>query len=79
MTRFEEVRDLVSDQLGVPVFAIKPESNFSDLGADSMDMNYMRIDFEELAGGEIPESEFHRMTTVQDVLNYLNDSRSHAS
>lgn len=79
MTRFEEVRDLIADQLGISVQEITPEARFVDLGADSMDMAYMLVDLEEVAGHEIPDDDFRKLFTVADVLNYLNDPRSIAS
>lgn len=79
MIRFEEVRDIIADQLDIPAYEVTKDASFEALGADSMDLSYLVIDLEELAGIEIPDDKFNRFFTVGDVFDYLNDPRSDPS
>lgn len=74
---FGEVRQAVADSLGLDPAEIKPESSFVALGADSMDRAQLIVDLEEALGMEIPDDDANKFVTVQDVLAYGNDPRSH--
>lgn len=73
---FERVRDAMADSLGIESLDISPDSRLRDLG-DSMDIAQLVLDLEEDFDADIPDDELGKLFTAQDVLNYLNDPRSH--
>ena len=63
MAIFDEVRDVVVEQLSVAPDAVKLESKIiEDLGADSL---------EEKFEVEIPDSEAEKLKTIQDVVTFV--------
>ena len=72
----QRVKKIVAEQLGVNESEIKNESSFvDDLGADSLDTVELIMAFEEEfkeeLGGEIPESEAEKLTSVGEVIAYI--------
>ena len=73
---FEQVRDLIADQLELDVDSIKPESNLvEDLKADSLDMVELIMELEGEFDLEIAEEDLPNVKTVQDIVDYIE---SHA-
>ena len=69
---FEQIRTIISEQLGLDPSAITEESRFmEDLGADSIDVVELTMAFETAFDIEIPDSDMNRMKTAGDVLIYL--------
>lgn len=49
------------------------ESNLQDdLGLDSLDAVELSMAIEEETGKEIPDEEFQKFITVEDLINFLN-------
>lgn len=72
MSLFEEIREVVSEQLGVKLEEIKPESSFIDeLGADSLDTVELVMALEEKFDIEIPNGDAEKMQTISDVIRYI--------
>jgi acyl carrier protein len=72
----QKVRDIVVEQLGVKPEQVTPEAKFiEDLGADSLDVVELVMALEEEFGNEIPDEEAEKLTTVGDVIKYIEDSR----
>jgi acyl carrier protein len=72
----QKVRDIVVEQLGVKAEQVTPEAKFiEDLGADSLDVVELVMALEEEFGNEIPDEEAEKLTTVGDVIKYIEDSR----
>jgi len=72
----ERVKEIIADQLGVSIDQIKPESKFvDDLGADSLDVVELIMAFEEEFGVEIPDEDAEKISTVQDVLDYIKQKQ----
>lgn len=68
----EKVKEIVADSLGVDVETISAESSFKeDLGADSLDLFEMVMSFEDEFDKEIPTEDLEQLTTVGDVVKYL--------
>ncbi|MBU4311980.1 MAG: acyl carrier protein [Candidatus Omnitrophica bacterium] len=72
MSLFEEIRDVVSDQLGVKPEEVKSESSFiDDLGADSLDTVELIMALEEKFNIEIPDEDAEKMQKIDDVVRYI--------
>ncbi len=74
---FEQVKEVIVEQLNVSPEEVKPESRFvEDLGADSLDVVEMIMALEEKFEIEIPDSEAEKIQTVQDVVDYIAKAKS---
>lgn len=70
----EKVKKIIVDQLGVDAEDVTPDASFvDDLGADSLDTVELVMAFEEEFGIEIPDSDAEKMTTVQNVFDYIKE------
>lgn len=68
----EKVIDVVAESLGMEESEIKAESSFKDdLNADSLDLFEMVMALEEEFGVEIPNEDLEGITTVDDVVKYI--------
>ena len=68
----KKVIDLIVEQLQVDESEVVPSASFTDdLGADSLDTVELIMAFEEAFDIEIPDEDAEKMTTVQDVFDYL--------
>ena len=68
----EEVKEIIDENLGVDADTITEESSFKDdLGADSLDLFELVMALEEKYGKEIPSEDLEQLTTVGDVIEYL--------
>ena len=68
----DQIKKIVVDQLGVNADQITPEAKFiEDLGADSLDTVELVMALEEEFGNEIPDEEAEKLTTVGDVIQYI--------
>ena len=75
MENFKERFDkLLIDKLGVSQEDIKPEAKFTDdLGADSLDMVELIMEFESEFKVTIPDDDTEEILTVRDAENYLRN------
>lgn len=72
----ENVKKIISDQLGVKIEEINNDSSFvEDLGADSLDTVELVMALEEKFNIEIPDEEAEKITTVQSAINYILKNR----
>ena len=77
MALFDEVKEVIVEQLNVASDEVKPEAKFvEDLGADSLDVVEMIMALEEKFEIEIPDSEAEKIQTVQDVIDYIEKAKS---
>ena len=68
----ERVVNIIVEQLGVEKSKIKSSSSFvEDLGADSLDTVELVMALEEEFETEIPDQDAEKITTVQEVVNYI--------
>ncbi|MFP6873580.1 MAG: acyl carrier protein [Verrucomicrobiales bacterium] len=73
----EKIKDIIVEQLGVGADQVKPEAKFiEDLGADSLDTVELVMAFEEEFSIEVPDEAAEKLTSVGDVISYIqgNDS-----
>jgi len=74
MDLFEEIKQVVSEQLGVKPDEIKPAASFRDgLGADSLDVDVLMMALGEKFGIEIPDKDAETMLTVNDAIKYIEE------
>ncbi len=74
---FERVKDVIGEQLGIEdLDTITMETTFiEDLGADSLDIVELIMALEEEFDLEIPEAEAEKVSTVGDVVEYINNNQ----
>ena len=72
---FEKLSELISEQFGVEPDTITMETTFEDdLGADSLDIVELSMALEEEFGvSEMGEDEIYSITTVGDLVHYLQN------
>jgi acyl carrier protein len=70
-----KVKSIIVGQLDVSEDQITPESKFiEDLGADSLDTVELIMAFEEEFDISIEDEEAEKLTTVGDVIRYIEDN-----
>ena len=71
--KIDRIKAIIVERLGVSEEEVKLESKFiKDLGADSLDILALVIDFEGEFGIRIPNEYAEKLESVGDVLNYLS-------
>lgn len=74
MSLENQIREIIVEQLGVTEEEVVPSASFiDDLGADSLDTVELVMALEEKFGTEIPDEDAEKMTTVQDVFDYIEE------
>ncbi len=74
---FEEVKEVIAENLNVDPNEITMDSNFvEDLNADSLDVVELVMALEEKFGIEIPDSDAENIKTVRDVVEYIANHKS---
>lgn len=73
MAVFDEVREILVEQLAVKPEMVKAESKLiEDLGGDSLDAVEIVTALEERFGIEIPDDEATKVITVNDILELVS-------
>lgn len=76
MATFDDVKAIVVEQLGVGADEVKMESKFvDDLNADSLDVVELIMALEEKLGVEIPDEDAEKLTSVGDVVAYVDSKK----
>lgn len=77
MTLEEKVRKIIADTLSKPEAEIKLESSLTeDLGADSLEIVELAMAMEEEFSIEIPDDDIEKISTVKDIIDYINEHRA---
>ena len=72
---FERIRDLVAEKVGVEPDEITMETSFADdLKADSITLFELVMALEDEFEIEIDDESIEQITTVGDIVNYLEDN-----
>ncbi len=70
----EKVKDIIANELGVEREKLTTDASFiDDLGADSLDIVELVMEFEKEFNIDIPDEEAEKLRTVGDALSYLNE------
>ena len=74
---FDRVKDVIGEQLGIEtVDTITMDTTFiEDLGADSLDIVELIMALEEEFDLEIPEADAEKISTVGDVVEYIEKNQ----
>ncbi|MDR1546965.1 MAG: acyl carrier protein [Hungatella sp.] len=68
----EKMQEIIAEQLNVEAGKITAEASFKeDLGADSLDLFELVMALEDEYSVEIPSEDLEKLTTVQQVMDYL--------
>jgi acyl carrier protein len=71
---FEEVKEIIVELLNVDENKVTPEARFrEDLEADSLDLVELIMAFEDKFGGEISDEDAQKISTVGEVIQYIDD------
>jgi len=69
----KKVRDIIEKELGVERDKMTDEASFiGDLGADSLDIVELVMEFEKEFNIDIPDEDAEKLRTVGDAVAYLN-------
>jgi acyl carrier protein len=69
---FEKIRDVIVDLLEVEPERVTRDARFrEDLEADSLDLVELIMEFEEQFGSTISDEEAQQLTTVGQVVDYV--------
>jgi len=70
----DKVKKIVSEQLTVPEDQITPQKSFeADLGADSIGLVELMMQFEDEFDMSIPDEEAEKIKTVGDAIQYIEE------
>ncbi len=68
-----KVKDIIEKELGVEREKLTAEASFiEDLGADSLDIVELVMEFEKEFNIDIPDEDAEKLRTVGDAIAYLN-------
>jgi acyl carrier protein len=69
----EKVKQIIVEQLQVDEAEVTPGASFQeDLGADSLDVVELVMQFEEAFDIEIPDEDAEKIKTVKDAVDYID-------
>jgi acyl carrier protein len=71
---YEDVKEIIVDLLNVDESKVTLEARFrEDLEADSLDLVELIMAFEDKFGGEISDEDVQNISTVGEVVTYIDD------
>lgn len=74
MSVFEKLQEIIAEQLEIDAEEIDYESNIiDDLGADSLDIVDLVMSVEDEFGIEVPDEALEGISTVEDMVKYIED------
>jgi len=74
MALFDDVKEVVVEQLNVNPDEVKEESKFvEDLGADSLDVVELVMALEEKFDIEIPDEDAEKIANVADAIKFIEN------
>jgi acyl carrier protein len=72
----QAVRDIICEKLSVKPEQVTPETSFvNDIGADSLDLVELIMEFEDKFAMQIPDDEAEKILTVGDAIRYIESHK----
>ncbi len=72
----EKMKELIAEGLNIDEGKVTENASFKeDLGADSLDLFELVMSLEDEFGVEIPSEDLEQLTTVGDVVNYIEEHK----
>lgn len=71
-----KVMTIIAEKLSLASGNIKPEQTFKDLGADSLDIVEIIMNFEESFGIEIKDEDAERIKTITQAIDLIHAVRT---
>ncbi len=72
MAIIDDIKEIIAEQMGVDAADIAPDKDIiKDLGCDSLDIVSMLMEVEDKYGIEVEEGAVQGMTTINDVVSYI--------
>ena len=72
----DKVKQIIVEQLQVDEAEVTPSASFQeDLGADSLDVVELVMQFEEAFDLEIPDEDAEKIATVGDAVTYIENKK----
>ena len=72
----EKVKQIIVEQLQVDEAEVTPGASFQeDLGADSLDVVELVMQFEEAFDIQIPDEDAEKIKTVKDAIDYIEKNK----
>jgi len=70
----QKVTEIIVDKLGVEASVVTPEASFTnDLGADSLDVVELIMEFEKEFNIAIPDDQAEKIVTVGQAVDYISE------
>ena len=76
MTLEQEIKEIVADNLRIPLEDIKKDSDLASLGADSLDGVEIVMALEEKYGMVISDNDYEKIKTIKDIMDYVSMNSS---
>ena len=70
---FEEIREVICEQLGIEKEEVNLETTFEELGADSLDLFQIVIELEEKYNVQFEDVE--ELKTIKDAVEYVEKNQ----
>ena len=72
----EKVKQIIVEQLQVDEAEVTPSASFQeDLGADSLDVVELVMEFEDVFKITIPDEDYEKIKTVGDAVKYIEEKQ----
>jgi acyl carrier protein len=75
MDSLEKIRKILKEKLDTDPKDVLPQKALTELGLDSLDMYEMIYEIETEFGVKIPDSEIANLTTVGDLINFIESKK----
>lgn len=73
----EGIAELVNEETGLPTESVELDKSFTeDLDIDSLSMTSIVVQAEDKFGVKIPDEDIKNLSTVRDVVNYVQQAQS---
>lgn len=72
----EQIKEIIAEKLDIEVDKITEETSLKDdLEVDSLDLFDLVMNFEDEFGVEIPSEDLENITTVKDIVEYIEEHK----